>query len=119
MLTILDVRRNGELTSGSEFCNGDDLILNCSIGNIATYIWRISGLVMGNDGATVVGLSSTTREVNGLSYTLDATSTGLFSMSSLRFTVSGLLNGRNITCGDPGAAGSAATYFQITNVLGK
>ena len=115
VFTILEVRHNGEPTSGSEFCNGDNLTLTCSIGNTAVYAWTVSGLVMGNDGAGVVGLDASTREVNGLTYTLVATSNGQSSMSTLSFTVSDLLNGRNNTCG---AAGQVPTESQVVNVLG-
>ena len=59
---------------------------------------------MGNDGIATVGLGATTRESNGLTYTLVATSSGPPSVSTLSFTVSDLLNGRNITCGEPGQA---------------
>ena len=113
--TILEVRRNGELTSGSEFCNGDNLSLTCNITNIVTYAWTVSGLVTDNDGVVVVGLSANTREVNDLTYTLVATSNGQSSMSTLSFTVSGLLNERNITCGVPG---QAPTESQVVNILG-
>ena len=115
VFTILEVRHNGELTSGSEFCNGDDLTLTCSIGDIAVYAWTVSGLLMGNNGAAVVGLGTHTIEVYGLTFTLVATSNGQSSMSTLSFTVSDLLNGRNITCG---VAGASHTDSQVVNVLG-
>ena len=116
---MLEVRRNGELTSGSEFCIGDDLILTCSIDNLATFAWTVSGLVMGNDGAGIVGFVANTREVNCLTYTLVATSNGPSSMSTLRFNVSNLLNGRNITCGEAGNPPTTPpTDSQVVNVLG-
>ena len=115
MLSVFVVRRNGELTSGSEFCNEDDLTLTCCIGDIAVYAWTVSGLVMDNDGAAVVGLGTNTIEVYGLTFTLMATSNGPSSVSILCLTVSGLLNGRNITCG---AAGQAPIGSQVVNILG-
>ena len=115
VFTILEIRHNGELTSVSEFCNGDNLSLTCSIGNLGTYAWTVSGLLLGNDGTATVGLGVSTREVNGTTYTLVATSNGQSSMSTLSFTVSDLLNGRNITCGE---AGQAPTESQAVNVLG-
>ena len=115
VVTILEVRHNGEPTSGSEFCNGDNLILTCNISNTVTYVWTVSGLVMGNDGTASVNLGASTREVNGTTFTLVATSNGPSSMSTLSFTVSDLLNERNITCG---ASGQAPTESQVINVLG-
>ena len=115
VFTMLEIRRNGESTSGSEFCNGDSLTLTCSIDNIVAYVWTVSGIVMGNDGIAIVGFSTNTRVVNGLTYTLVATSNGQSSMSTLSFTVSGLLNGRNITCG---AVGEVPTKFQVVNASG-
>ena len=69
--TMLEVRRNGEVSSRTEFCNGDDLILTCIIDNIGAYLWTVSGLVMGNDGGAVVGLAASTREVNGLTFNVN------------------------------------------------
>ena len=112
---MLEVRRNGEPFSGSEFCNGDDLRITCSIGNLGIYAWTVSEIVMGNDGAAVVGLGIATRELNGTTYTLVATRDGQSSMSTLSFTVSDILSGRNITCGE---AGQAPTESQVVNILG-
>ena len=59
---MFEVHHNGELSSSSEFCIGDDVTFTCRIGNIQTYVWLVSGLVMGNDRVAVVGLGATTRE---------------------------------------------------------
>ena len=115
MLSVLEVWRNGELTSGSEFCIGDNLTFTCNISNIVTYVWTVTGLVIGNDGTATVGFVATTREINGLTYTLVATSNGQSSVSTLNFTVSNLLNERSIVCG---GVRISRTESQVVNILG-
>ena len=34
VFTTLEVRHNGELTSMTEFCNGDDLRITCSLATL-------------------------------------------------------------------------------------
>jgi len=48
-----------------------------------------------NDGSAIIEQRAVTRTYNGSSFTLEATRTGqMTTMSTLRFTVSGLLNGK-------------------------
>jgi len=118
VLSVLEVRLYGEVTIRTEFCVGDDVTLVCAIGNIGTYAWTVPGLVESNDGVAVVGLAASTQMRNGQKFTLEATRIDpTTTISTLRFTVSDLLNERNITCEEAGA--TTITNFQVISVLGK
>jgi len=111
------VRLNGEVTSRTEFCVGNDLTLVCSIDNIGVYQWTVPGLVEANDGTAIIGNAAVTRNPNGLTFTLEATRNNSTTMSTLMFTVSDLLDGKRITCGQAGA--NAALDSQDISVFGK
>jgi len=115
-LSVLEMRLHGELTSRTEFCVGDNVTLVCSIDNIVTYQWTVPGLLESNSWAAVIGNPASSPNPNGQAFTLEATGPLPNTMSTLRFYVSDLLNGNNITCG---RAGVVATDFQVISVLGR
>ena len=115
--SVLEVKLDGKQTNRMEFCVGDDLMLVCSIGNNGAYQWTVPGLVVGNDGLTGVGNAPVTQTAMGVTFTLEAARIDLITTrSTLTFTVSSLLDGRNITCGVVGT--DASTSFSFIMVLG-